>query len=779
MSLVQQTVRLMAAAVTLAAVAPARAAVRLPQAAEKLPDVKIYVSPKGKDSNPGLASGKPVKTLPRAIEIARKLDTDGPRTIVLADGTYPVEESVKIKAHDISLTIRAQNRGKAVISGFADVTGWQADAGSTNLLVAPLPFKAEPERLYLFLSGEKPAALSKYPDQGRLAYDATKGGGNWQWINYRAESFPKDFDVGSLDLKSVWLVLPQEWATTRTYLDEVDVVNHRLHMKKKASMELGEFNQGFTLMNTRPGLTKPGMWMFEADAGRIVYWPRKGETAETLNCRITRARCLFEVQSVSSLVFEGLVLEGCYALMTSPGIWSAEPLSAALSVKCSRKVVVSNCEIRHSASAGVMFLKADACKVVKSNIHDVGTSCVDFIDGGVGNVAVEGCELHHGGIFSPSSPLLNLQIVKATVRNNHIHHGPGNGAVMWSRDSLFASNHIHHVMSVQRDGGGLYGAYNYTVVKNNYVHDTGAWPCLYADEGSQHTVFTGNLCKHWWPTHAHCTRFVAITNNTFVCPGGHRFSFQGSGGGTFSDNRLYLSRDVNERDYISLESCREWARNDVWLVNANGDKTHLGKRTFKCGVPDRVLPLLALQTPPGSTPISADGKAIDSTAWLATGRDVIRPYQLAEGGSMYGVPGSELKLAWDKSHLYVKVTTIYNAFAGYLGSRNLDGTSWGHWDGVKLYFPNGLWVEFYANGQAKSSDPAVLAGGEARYKGTVRFGLEYAMSIPIGMLGLSEGDIAGQKIPFNVCARNEDHRTSAWAFRPKGKDVLTGELEFQ
>ena len=82
--------------------------------AEKLPDVKIYVSPSGKDSNPGTLS-KPFKTIPKAIEAARTvgLETDAPRTIVLADGTYPVEdESIKVGSKDYALTIRAANRGR-------------------------------------------------------------------------------------------------------------------------------------------------------------------------------------------------------------------------------------------------------------------------------------------------------------------------------------------------------------------------------------------------------------------------------------------------------------------------------------------------------------------------------------------------------------------------------------------------------------------------------------------------------------------------------------------
>lgn len=62
------------------------AALKLMTPAEKLPDVKIYVSPAGKDSNPGTLS-RPFKTVQKAIEAARTvgLETDAPRTIEKAD----------------------------------------------------------------------------------------------------------------------------------------------------------------------------------------------------------------------------------------------------------------------------------------------------------------------------------------------------------------------------------------------------------------------------------------------------------------------------------------------------------------------------------------------------------------------------------------------------------------------------------------------------------------------------------------------------------------------
>jgi len=747
------------ATIGVAVALPLFAAAKLPLAAEKLPEVKVYVSPKGLDTNPGTVA-KPLKTIERALAVARDLPTDAPRAIVLADGTYPVEDPIKVTAADIAVTIRAANRGKAVLSGSVPVTGWTPDPHDAGILVAPMPFKAEPGRLYMLFDAGEPCALSTYPKKGRLHYSANEADGNWQWLNFRPEEFPADFDFKDLDLESVWLILPQEWATTRSYLDEIDIDGHRLHMKSKSGMELGKFNQGYTLLNTRLGLTEGGAWMCETGRGRILYRPKAG--AKAPDCRLTRARCLFDIRDVrTSFALDGIVLEGCCTPFVSPGIWTGEPLCAAVSVKCARRVTVANCEIRNTAGAGVMFLKADTCTVAKCDVHNTGACCIEFVDGGAGNVEVSGCELHHGGILSASSPLLGAQISHIRIVGNHIHDGPGNGAVMWSRDSVFADNHVHHVMKVQRDGGGLYGGYCWTVVKNNHVHDTGAWPCLYADEGSQHSDFTKNRCEHWWPTHMHCTRFCTVTNNVFTCPAsGHRFSFQGSGGGVFSDNQLLLGRNVTERDYLSLEACREWARNEVRLSDNAGKYQTAGKKSFKTGAKDPKDPLLVYRTPP------------------AKGGSALYPSQLAEGGSMCGCPHTQVRADWDGAKVWFRFRTIYNALSGYFACRNIGGHVWGHWDGAKLVFENGLEVEVYPDGFARANRPDVAFGaGDTPHASDYRT-VTFAVAIPLQALGLQAETAADKPVKFNVCCHNEDHRTSAWGWHPKDKDVLTGQLEF-
>ena len=63
-----------------------------------------------------------------------------------------------------------------------------------------------------------------------------------------------------------------------------------------------------------------------------------------------------------------------------------------------------------------------------------------------------------------------------------------------AKNNLIEYNHIHHVMSSLRDGGGIYMLGNMpgTVIRGNHVHD-GHGAGIYLDEGSGFIEITGNL----------------------------------------------------------------------------------------------------------------------------------------------------------------------------------------------------------------------------------------------------------------------------------------------
>ena len=734
---------------------------------------KVYVSPTGRDKNPGLQPSRPLATIERAMELVRDLPTDARRTIVLLPGEYRVEKPVVVTAKDYRLTIKAESPGKAVITGFAPVKDWTADPETPNLFSAPMPFEFASGHRYMMVRGKELCSIAVWPENGRMKYFADAEAGEHHWLEYAEDALPKGFDIATVDLDSAWVEVPQQWATTCSFIDGLDPSQRRLRLKSQSNMPLGRFNQGFMLFNARPGLTAPGRWMYEAGGRRLLYLGRNGDTPGKLDCRMTSADCAFDIVGAQGLVLDGLVFEG-FASPLAGADSDKRPLNAVVSVRRSRGVELRNCEIRYAVAAGAYFSRCESSRVSACRVHHTGLDSVRIEGGGgVYGCLVEDCELSNFGVLSTACSGLSMRIGGAKAMRNHIHDGPGNGTTMWGVDCVFASNHVHHVMKAQLDGGGLYGAYNYTLVKDNHVHDTGEWPCLYADEGSQHTVFTGNRCEHWWPTHAHCTRFVSITNNLFVCPErGHRFSFQGSGGGVFSDNVLKLGRDLKKTDYLSLDACIEWARNDVWVKGRR-----LGRRTYPCGLPDRVRSVVAHRVPDGTRPISVDGSLLAANGWPGPKADGAVPELLEDGRSMTGCPNTAVAVSWDSSKVYFRMRGLYNAFIGYFACRNLSGHEWGHWDGTKLFFGNGLEVEVYPDGTLKSNRPDLEFGKSDSHGSTAFRRVNYAVAVPLSALGLEDG-AEGRSIDFNVCCRNEDHHVSAWAFRPARGRVTTGKLEF-
>lgn len=83
--------------------------------------INIFVSPHGDDKFDGMEQ-KPVKTLQRALDIARTKSESIDVNIILNDGIYRLDETVVIspddsKKYPAALNITARHNGKAVLSG--------------------------------------------------------------------------------------------------------------------------------------------------------------------------------------------------------------------------------------------------------------------------------------------------------------------------------------------------------------------------------------------------------------------------------------------------------------------------------------------------------------------------------------------------------------------------------------------------------------------------------------------------------------------------------------
>ena len=94
---------------------------------------EFHVAPTGKDSNPGTQQ-QPFATLEAARDAIRKHAPTEPRTVLVHNGTYCLQQPFILSSEDSGtpeapVTYRAAEPGKVIISGGRQIRGWQPGEG--------------------------------------------------------------------------------------------------------------------------------------------------------------------------------------------------------------------------------------------------------------------------------------------------------------------------------------------------------------------------------------------------------------------------------------------------------------------------------------------------------------------------------------------------------------------------------------------------------------------------------------------------------------------------
>ncbi len=659
-----------------------------------------HVAPNGDDTAGDGSKEKPVATIARAVALSHGAAKGETNEIVVADGEYVVTNTIVLTPKDSGLLVRAENPGKALLSGAATVTGWTKDPDDERLLVADFPFEINANASYSLVVNGRKAGLALFPASGSkpLPYFATAADiphDNRTILRYDKKALPSPDAFKDLDLASVRVIIPQEWANNRPFIATNDWENGIFLLKGKTNMPLGKFNQGYRISNSRHGLTAPGVWMYEGSTGKIRYWPREGETSENIDASVTRLQIVFRLLAgTKDVTISGLVIEGC-AKLPGAGIYSKSGAAAAIVGHKVVGVKVVDCVIRNSAGSGVCFSKEQNCEVRRCRIYGMGDHGVNYADGGPGGGGVFDCEISWVG-----SSGAYLQISPITLAGNHIHHTGRSAATLWTTGSVIISNELDHTMRSSRDGGAIYGAMNESLFEDNYCHDCGDWPGLYNDEGGKNTVYRNNRFERcWWPFHMHDCRNIVFTNNTMACDKPMRFSFQGSAGCVFKDNLIRAPKSIDSDPYV--DNCAVW-ENRVETGSFTNGWTSQGVVKLEKKAKSLKAPCKAFPT---KGPAFPDGK-FDSSAFATPWKQSRAIDRDADGCESPAVPGCWLYFGYDADFLYVKANYEYNKFVYYKGATTIGNGPWGVSDGVRLQF-EGFDVTAFLGGKIESSDPAL------------------------------------------------------------------------
>ena len=521
------------------------AAFAAPAAAQR---ADFCVSPKGDDGSPGTVE-KPFATLARARDAVRARIAAGLKADVLVlvrGGTYRIAGPIVFGPADSgtekhSITYAAWPGEKPVISGGQVVTGWDESGPGTWRAEIP-PVKAGKWHFNeLYVNGER-RPRARHPSLGYVR--VAKVIDDRRSFQFAAGDLPKIETVGEAEL-----VLLHDWSVSRTRLKAVDAAARTVTTAHgiggpAAFWRINGFEPKprYFIENHPDLLDAPGEWYLDRASGVLTYRPMPGEKIGAVRIVAPLAEQLLVIRgdvkagkAVRNLRFVGLHFEHCawspegvryaggqacfhWARPEEKG-WGWQPMAPAVLLEHARNCRLEGGGVRHVGGCGIWLGRGCRdCAVIGSCVSDVAGNGVMLGEGrgaegddAAGGNAVTDCLVERCGVLYYGAVGVWVGLSgQNTIAHNEIRHHPYTGVSvgwMWNprptpaKANIVEHNHIHHVMQVLSDGGGIYtlGRQPGTVLRGNWIHDVplnagrAESNGMFLDEGTTDIVIENNL----------------------------------------------------------------------------------------------------------------------------------------------------------------------------------------------------------------------------------------------------------------------------------------------
>jgi hypothetical protein len=471
----------------------------------------IYVSPNGKDDSQGTKKN-PLQSVQMAKKLAVEMLESGKQkevTVWLGDGNYPVTEPLvfePLKSADknAKLVFKAEKDSKPVISGGIQITGWNKNDDGLWEAQFPESVKNLGNVRELFIDGKR-ATRARFPNEGYL--NVKKVG-----VDRRTNFFfeKDDFPIPE-NVKDVELVLMHDWSISRIAVKEIKADENQLFAVDSIGAKNPEFfnldnwepNPRYFLENAPEFLDADFEWIFLPSEKKFLLKLPENTTPDNLQIFIPVSEGLIslkgkENQPVKNIHFEGITFQyskweipelgycGVQACHFDPrpssGGWAVVP--AAVYSEWGENILFTNCAFKNLGGSGVWFGTASKnCKVINSELVDISGNGIMIGEGqdrivngepwwqsapeqvALANT-IENCTVTEcGKQFYGAVGIWCGLTAETVIKNNSIFNLPYTGVSvgwMWSpvptpcRQNIIDGNHIHHIMNILSDGGGIY-----------------------------------------------------------------------------------------------------------------------------------------------------------------------------------------------------------------------------------------------------------------------------------------------------------------------------------
>lgn len=544
------------------------------------PALEIYVSPEGNDEAEGSLEN-PLRSLQAASDLARESSGPVPVTIFLSGGRYEITTPLKLGPEDggtsnSPVQWKAKPGEKPIISGGISVNNWEKEENGSWSTSLPDSFHGTFRSFYV---NGKRATRARHPDKTYLRVEQA-GKDNRTNFFYNKHDLPEVENTEELEL-----ILLHDWSVTRIpvlsidrkakQITAVDSIGARLPF---FTLSHWEKHPRYFLENAREFCDQPGEWYADFKQRKIYYHPLPGETIKECSGIIPLAEKLIMIEGseekhASYISFEGITFEhstwqlpekgycGVQACMftdrtkNSSG-WSKIP--AAIELNLAEHCSFDQCTIRNTGGTGIWIRKnCQECRISDSYIHHVSGNGISIgegndrlVDGspwwksrpeevsqgnGVSHTLIEQCGLEFHGAVGIWCGL----VANTVIEHNEIRDLPYTGISvgwMWTpeptpcRENTLHANHIHHILNILSDGGGIYslGLQPGSRITRNLIHDVqvnagrAESNGMFLDEGTKELLIENNIVYNIArsPLRFHKAAFPnLVQNNVLVCNG--------------------------------------------------------------------------------------------------------------------------------------------------------------------------------------------------------------------------------------------------------------------
>lgn len=508
----------------------------------------FYVSPEGNDKNDGTKL-KPFLSIERAKKaVLDNLNEDC--TVWLADGFYEIRKPIVFDAADFgnsnsTIIIKAEAGAHTVISGGKLINGWTKN--NDGLWVSEVKLNESPREL--FVNGKR-AIRARFPN---IDYLRVKKVGKDRRTHF---FFEKDEFPLPVKTKDVELVLLHDWSISRIGIKEIDAKKQRLTAVDSIGAKSPDFfnldnwekNPRYFLENDLAFLDADYEWYFDSEKQKMYLELPDNQSPKSMKIVAPISEGLLKIEGkedelVKNIHFEGITFRHCAWQIPDMGYcevqachfdsrpdrgWS-DVVPAAVKVEWAENCSFENCSFENLGTTGLWLATGcKSCAVLNSDFYDISANGImigegrdRFIDGKVwwkkapeqvalGN-RIENCTITKAGAqFYGSIGIWCGFTAETIIKNNEISDLPYTGISIgweWSpiptpcRSNVVDGNHIHNILKILSDGGGIYmlGLQPGSKLINNHIHDVkinagrAESNGMFLDEGTTDVIVANNL----------------------------------------------------------------------------------------------------------------------------------------------------------------------------------------------------------------------------------------------------------------------------------------------